>query len=303
MGPPGVKPVVNAQTSDGDVAAARSTSSSFAPGNGALVHLPPLRRQAAGSVWPLLPSNAQPVAGLVATTAVNRTPWGPPGTDFAMCQARAVAGVVLASVVAAPRHVRRDVDRRRAGHPAPGGAFVLVDVLRPPHPDLRPRRSPAAPDGRARSDAVRRRARLPADYQASAPELVALELGARQRARIRVSFSQLLAVVAPGAGAQTAMASAANLPSLAASFGGVMSERMNGAAAGLSWLSWAGRYDLDLIRPGNAQTDPGAALASRTCPACGATYRSELATACSHCRAERPLPWGLWRLASITAVE
>ncbi len=42
---------------------------------------------------------------------------------------------------------------------------------------------------------------------------------------------------------------------------------------------------------------------SRACPACGATYRSELAIECAHCHAERPAPWGQWRLASITAVE
>lgn len=52
-----------------------------------------------------------------------------------------------------------------------------------------------------------------------------------------------------------------------------------------------------------ARTDPAAALASRACRACGAAYRSDLATQCAHCRAERPLAWGEWRLASITAAE
>jgi hypothetical protein len=163
-----------------------------------------------------------------------------------------------------------------------------------------------------------RQARLPVDFQASAPELLELELGGpghggpgdggpgdggQQRARVRVSFSQLLAVVAPGAATQTAMASATSLPSLAASFGGAVGERLNNPVAGLSWLSGAGRYDLDFVRPADTQTDPGAALASRTCAACGAAYRSEFAVACAHCRAERPVPWGQWRLSQITAVE
>jgi hypothetical protein len=51
------------------------------------------------------------------------------------------------------------------------------------------------------------------------------------------------------------------------------------------------------------RTDPGAALASRTRTTCGATYRSELATACANCKAPRPLPWGEWRLADLTPVE
>jgi hypothetical protein len=81
-----------------------------------------------------------------------------------------------------------------------------------------------------------------------------------------------------------------------------MGERMNGTAE-LSWVSWAGQYDLGFSRPAGARTDPGTALSSRACTACGATYRSELAIECAHCQAERPVPWGQWRLASITAVE
>jgi hypothetical protein len=144
----------------------------------------------------------------------------------------------------------------------------------------------------------RRQARLPLDYQALAPELISLDLS-QQRARIRVSFSQLLAVVAPGADRQTAMASATSLSSLAVSFGGAMSQRVNNHEPGLSWLSWAGKYDLILTRPPGTLTDPRAALANRTCSSCGATYRSELATRCAHCGTERPLAWNAWRLSDI----
>ena len=148
----------------------------------------------------------------------------------------------------------------------------------------------------------RRQARLPVDYQALAPELISLDLR-QQRACIRVSFSQLRAVVAPGARRQTAMASATSLSSLAVSFGGAMSEQMNSSVAGLSWLSWAGQYDLVFTRPPGIRTDPRAAIANRTCSSCGATYRSELATTCAHCHAERPMAWDTWRLADIAVVE
>jgi hypothetical protein len=153
----------------------------------------------------------------------------------------------------------------------------------------------------ARADS-RRRARLPVDYQALAPELISLDLR-QQRACIRVSFSQLRAVVAPGAQGQTAMASATSLSSLAVSFGGAMSKQMNNSVAGLSWLSWAGKYDLVFTRPPGSRTDPRAAIANRTCSNCGATYRSELATACAHCKADRPVAWDTWRLADIAVVE
>jgi len=148
----------------------------------------------------------------------------------------------------------------------------------------------------------RRQARLPVDYQALAPELISLDLR-QQRACIRVSFSQLRAVVAPGARRQTAMASATSLSSLAVSFGGAMSEQMNSSVAGLSWLSWAGKYDLVFTRPPGIRTDPRAAIANRTCSSCGATYRSELATTCAHCHAERPMAWDTWRLADIAVVD
>jgi hypothetical protein len=153
-----------------------------------------------------------------------------------------------------------------------------------------------------RRDGSRRQARLPVDYQALAPELISLDLR-QQRACIRVSFSQLRAVVAPGAPGQTAMASATSLPALAVSFGGAMSERMSNSGPGLSWLSWAGKYDLVFTRPPGTRTDPRAAIANRTCSSCGAAYRSELATTCAHCHAARPVAWDAWRLADIAVVE
>jgi hypothetical protein len=147
-----------------------------------------------------------------------------------------------------------------------------------------------------------RRARLPVDYQALAPELISLDLR-QQRACVRVSFSQLRAVVAPGAKRQAAMASATSLSSLAVSFGGAVHEQLDNAAAGLSWLSWAGKYDLVFTRPAGTRTDPRAAIANRTCSSCGATYRSELATACAYCSTARPVAWDTWRLADIAVVE
>jgi hypothetical protein len=76
----------------------------------------------------------------------------------------------------------------------------------------------------------------------------------------------------------------------------------NPRANEVSWLGAGGRYDLIFVRPGDARTDSSAALADRTCTTCGATYRSELATGCAHCSADRPLPWGRWRLAVATPV-
>ncbi len=87
------------------------------------------------------------------------------------------------------------------------------------------------------------------------------------------------------------------------SFGGAVGQQMNNSVPGLSWLSWAGKYDLDFVRPPGARTDPRAAIANRTCFACGATYRSELAVTCAHCHAERPAAWDTWRLAKVTVVE
>jgi hypothetical protein len=164
--------------------------------------------------------------------------------------------------------------------------------------DARVRRARGGTNGRAA-----RQARLPVDYQASAPELIDLGPGSPQRARVRVSFSQLMAMIAPGAEGQAAMATATSLSSLAGSFGQAMGERMNNAPAGLDWLSWDGQYDLAFTRPAGSRTDPSTALASRTCTACGRAYRSELVTACEYCRAERPAPWGQWRLADVTVVD
>jgi hypothetical protein len=164
--------------------------------------------------------------------------------------------------------------------------------------DARVRRARGGPDGQAA-----RQARLPLDYQASAPELIDLAPGSPQRARVRVSFSQLMAMIAPGAQGQAAMAAATSLSSLAGSFGQAMGQRMDGAPAGLDWLSWDGQYDLAFTRPAGSRTDPNAALASRTCAACGRAYRSELAIACEYCKAERPTPWGQWRLANVTVVD
>ena len=112
-----------------------------------------------------------------------------------------------------------------------------------------------------------------------------------------------MAMIAPGAQGQAAMAAATSLSSLAGSFGQAMGQRMDGAPAGLDWLSWDGQYDLAFTRPPGSRTDPSAALASRTCAACGRAYRSELATACEYCKAERPTPWGQWRLANVTVVD
>lgn len=106
-----------------------------------------------------------------------------------------------------------------------------------------------------------------------------------------------------GPDGQAAMAAATSLSSLAGSFGQAMGQRMDGAPAGLDWLSWDGQYDLAFTRPAGSRTNPGAALASRTCAACGRAYRSELATVCEYCKAERPTLWGQWRLANVTVVD
>jgi hypothetical protein len=134
-----------------------------------------------------------------------------------------------------------------------------------------------------------------------------VELGPVQRARVRVSFSQLRAVLGPGAHGEVAAASAASLGAVASAIGASVSSRSQARNSAtdrteLSWVAWAGRYDLEFARPAEARTDPAAALASRTCAACGATYRSELSGRCEHCGTERPLAWGEWRLASVTPV-
>jgi hypothetical protein len=177
------------------------------------------------------------------------------------------------------------------------GRYIAVNAR-----DARLARDPRT----GRGTSSRRRARFPVDFQATAPELVRVELGAWQRAQVRVSFSQLRAVLAPGARGQTAAATATSLGSMASAIGASVSSQASSSdsrGSELSWISWAGRYDLDFTRPAGARTDPAVALTSRTCAACGAAYRSDLAAHCAHCRAERPLAWGEWRLVSITAVE
>jgi hypothetical protein len=70
----------------------------------------------------------------------------------------------------------------------------------------------------------------------------------------------------------------------------------------VAWVASGGHYALTFSRPSGRTTDPAAALADRTCVTCGATYQSELAIACQHCQAPRPLPWGDWRLADAQPV-
>jgi hypothetical protein len=77
-------PVVKAQTSLAEVAAAVMTTSSRWPGNGTRVHDDPLRRQAVGlGSAPGVPlPKAQPPFGPVATTALKSSP----GTFSMTCQ-------------------------------------------------------------------------------------------------------------------------------------------------------------------------------------------------------------------------
>ncbi len=117
--------------------------------------------------------------------------------------------------------------------------------------DARQERDP----GTGRGARSRRHARFPVDFQAAAPELIAVELGMGQRAQVRVSFSQLRAVIAPGAHGQVAAASATSLGSMASALGAGMSGQLSSSGTGgsdLSWVSWAGRYDLDFTRPAGA---------------------------------------------------
>ena len=107
----------------------------------------------------------------------------------------------------------------------------------------------------------------------------------------------------PGAPEFAAGVAATNFPSAMASLGKAVAVTANDRKTeGVSWLAAGGRYDLAFVRPAGSRTDRSAALADRTCTTCGAAYRSELATACTHCGTERPLPWGRWRLAEATPV-
>jgi hypothetical protein len=137
------------------------------------------------------------------------------------------------------------------------------------------------------------------DYYPSVPELTAVETGRRQRARVRLSFGQLQAIVRPGAENFAAGAAAPGFGSALMSAGRAAGAKANA----VSWLASGGHYDLTFVRPAGARTSPSAALADRTCVTCGATYRSELAVACEHCGSARALPWGDWRLAGAEPVS
>jgi hypothetical protein len=159
----------------------------------------------------------------------------------------------------------------------------------------------------ARNEAIgrtsSRRWNVPLDYHPSVPELTAAEAGAEQKITVRIAFSQLQAIVRPGAADLAAGAAATSLPSAMASFGrGVAAGTVSAQADTVSWLAGRGHFDMTFVRPAVARTDPSAALADRTCSTCGAAFRSELAIACTHCQAERPLPCGRWRLADATPV-
>jgi hypothetical protein len=140
---------------------------------------------------------------------------------------------------------------------------------------------------------------IPIDYQASAPELTTVQLGSHEEVHVRVAFGQLAAIIRPGAGALADSAAAASLTSGFVNIGrSVAAQAADGTQQNVSWGGSDGHYDLTFVRPAGAQTDPAAALADRTCTTCGATYRSELATACQHCGTARPVPWGQWQLAA-----
>jgi hypothetical protein len=149
----------------------------------------------------------------------------------------------------------------------------------------------------------RRRSRLPyipLDYQASAPELAGISAGtAQQEVRVRVWFSQLQVVVGPGAVAQVRAGTVSRLTSVPGAIGAAIAKDENAGAPEVGWATAGGRYDLAFARPSGSQTDPATALATRVCPACGATYQSQFGVSCEHCQASRPLPWGDWRLVRI----
>ena len=149
----------------------------------------------------------------------------------------------------------------------------------------------------------RRRWNIPLDYQPSVPELTAVYLRGEQRISVRVSFGQLQAVIQPGAVDLAAGAAATSFGAAMVSVGKSVASRVSAPQSnGVSWLASGGDYELTFARPAGAITDPSAALADRTCIECGATYQSELAVACQHCRAPRALPWGNWRLARAAPV-
>ena len=167
----------------------------------------------------------------------------------------------------------------------------------------RDRRRENAEAAKSPGPAHRPRWNIPIDYQPSVPELAAVEQGRQQRVSVRVSFAQLQAVIQPGAEDLAAGAAATSFALALTSVGqGIAAQATSPRAAAASWVAASGRYDLTFVRPPEARTDPSAALADRTCTTCGATYQSELATACAYCQAPRPLPWGQWLLASAEPV-
>jgi hypothetical protein len=150
----------------------------------------------------------------------------------------------------------------------------------------------------------RKRWNIPLDYHPSVPEFTAVNLGREQRVTVRVSFGQLQAVIQPGARELAAAAAAGSFGSAMVSAGKAAATQRGAVQTdGVSWLAAGGDYELTFVRPSGAITDPSAALADRTCTVCGATYQSELAIACEHCRAPRALPWGDWRLALAEPVQ
>lgn len=157
---------------------------------------------------------------------------------------------------------------------------------------------------RSPSGSRSRQRAVPVDYQASAPELTSVRLGGgAEEVHVRVAFGQLVAIVRPGAAAFAAGASARSVTSGFVSVGrAVAAEASDQKRDSVSWTGADGHYDLTFVRPAGTQTDPAAALADRTCGTCGATYQSELAVACQHCGAARPMPWGQWRLAAAVPV-
>ena len=189
------------------------------------------------------------------------------------------------------------------GDVAPIGRMVTESFWRTPFGKITRmtardrRRENALADRDAATGRARSRWNVPLDYYPSVPELVRAELGRQQVICVRVYFGQLQAVIRPGAADLAAGAAATSFASALTSVGRtVAAQASNPAANSVSWLASGGQYELTFVRPRDARTDPSAALADRTCTRCGATYQSELATTCQHCRAPRALPSGNWLL-------
>jgi hypothetical protein len=143
-----------------------------------------------------------------------------------------------------------------------------------------------------------RRWNIPLDYQGSVPEVVAVSVDGEQAISVRISISQLAGLVRPAAGTLAMASAAGSFQSAMVAVGKSVATQANTPhVQEASWLSSAGHFELQFVRPGSARTDPAAALADRTCIRCGAAYRSEMATSCSYCSTARPMPWGDWRLA------